>query len=171
MAHEHTPHRIQVARRGFLASGLAAAGLALGGRPAAAVDGGYTQETFVIDPPGVPEREGALPWRVLAKVEGDGRVEPYRIDPEVKALDGEMVTIDGYMLPYDDRPRQREFLLTAYQAHCPFCMPGGMPSIIDVDVDLPMDVSTNIVTVRGRLTVLEGEGYGLIYRMSDAAPG
>lgn len=167
---DHTSRGIRLARRGFLGSGLAVAGLALGMRPAAAVDGSLTQEGFAIDPPGVPEREGVLSWRTLAKVSGDGRSEPYRVAPEVEALDGTMVTVDGFMMPYDDQPRQREFLLTAYQAHCPFCMPGGMPSIIDVDTDLPMEVSTDIVTVRGRLTVLHGEGYGLLYRMRHAAP-
>ncbi|TVR98111.1 MAG: hypothetical protein EA406_07705 [Rhodospirillales bacterium] len=153
-------------RRGFLAGGLAVAGLA-----ATMGRAGAFQVMEIANPfPRVPERDGALPWRVLAGVEGDGWIEPFRFSPDIKALNGTMVTVDGYMLSYDDAPKQREFLLTAYQAHCPFCMPGGMMSMIDVSMDLPIPVSEGIVTVRGPLTVIEEEGYGLLYAIPNAAP-
>ncbi|TVR83605.1 MAG: hypothetical protein EA405_03955 [Rhodospirillales bacterium] len=168
-AHEHhlqgrAPHLL--ARRGFLASGLAAAGLA-----ATIGNAKAFQVMEIANPfPKVPERDGVLPWRMLAQVEGDGWIEPFRFAPEIKALNGTEVTVDGYMLAYDDAPKQREFLLTAYQAHCPFCMPGGMTSMIDVSMDLPVAVSEGIVTVRGPLTVIEDEGYGLLYAIANAAP-
>lgn len=157
---------LAVPRRGFLAGGLAAAGLA-----ATIGNAKAFQVMEIANPfPKVPERDGVLPWRMLAQVEGDGWIEPFRFAPEIKALNGTEVTVDGYMLAYDEARRQREFLLTAYQAHCPFCMPGGMASMINVAMGVPMPVTDGIVTVRGPLTVIEEEGHGLLYAITEAVP-
>jgi hypothetical protein len=47
--------------------------------------------------------------------------------PEVEALDGAEVRLEGFMMPFDQAPLQRRFLLTAFAAHCPFCTPVDFP--------------------------------------------
>ncbi len=166
---------LDVGRRTFMtgmASGLVVASMPLAG--AAAQNGAAQNGAPELAPlevgPRVPERAGALSWDTLAKVQGDGYVEPFVFDPELKKLNGQKVTLDGYMLPFDDQPRQGRFLLTAYYAHCPFCIPGGMTSMVEIVMDLPMAMTEEIVSVQGPLTIIEGEGYGLLYQIEHAAP-
>jgi hypothetical protein len=118
----------------------------------------------------VADRPGTLSWRVLAGVSGDGWTTPYAFDPNIEMLDGTEVIVDGYMMPYDDEPTQQQFLLTAYQAHCPYCIPGGMPSMIDVIMSKPIMLTNRVVSVRGRLQILRGDEFGLLYQMVDAIP-
>jgi hypothetical protein len=109
-----------------------------------------------------------LPWRTLAKVTGDGWSTPFEFGPEVELLDGTEVTLDGYMMPYEDQAKQRQFLLTAYRAHCPYCMPGGMPAMVEVIMKKSVPQTDRIMAVRGPLKLLRGEGYGLLYQMIGA---
>ncbi len=162
----HQPVLPRIARRGFLAGGVAAAALlAIGGKASS------FEVTSVASPfPAVKERPGVVPWRVLSKVTGDGWAEPFAFGPEVELLDGTEVTIDGYMLPYDDSPEQNEFLLSAHRAHCPYCMPGGMPSMIDVTMSKAVPLTEGIVSVRGKLELVRSDGYGLLYQIVGAVP-
>lgn len=158
-------HKVgHLSRRGLLAAGAAAIGLLAIGRPAHSLEAYHTTSLL----PEIPERAGFLPWRTLRMVTGDGWSEMFAFAPEVEALDGAEVMVEGYMLPYDDQPKQRAFLLTAFPAHCPYCMPGGMSSLIEVDAAKAVPVSATRITLKGRLELLRGDGYGLLYRLSGA---
>ena len=122
---------------------------ALAGKPAAAL----TKETISSAALGaIPERHGVLPWRTLALAEIEHGSEPI-FPAEVRKLNGREIVVEGHMMTLDDSPRLHRFLLTAYQAHCPFCMPGGAVSMIAVRAEAAIPVRDKPLTLRGTLCV------------------
>ena len=70
----------------------------------------------------------------------------------------------------DDDPLTR-FLLTAYNAHCPFCMPGGFASIVAVHATRPLGVADKPLTVSEILRLrTDSKSAGLLYRLNNAVP-
>jgi len=159
-----TSHGGGVSRRGLLAGGVALVGLVAATRSAKSLEVVHTTALL----PEIPERDGVLSWRMLSQVAGDGWSDAFAFDPQVEALDGKDVTVEGYMLPYDDQAKQRQFLLTAFPAHCPYCMPGGMASLIEVDAAAGVPTTEQRILLRGRLELLRGDGFGLLYRLRNA---
>ena len=159
-------HRLD--RRAVFGSALAAgtATLLLGGKPAAA----FSIETL---PPtllgAIPERDGVLPWRTLAGSE-IRHGEPAKIPSALAALDGKPVVIEGHMMALDDPEHPERFLLTAYRAHCPFCMPGAARSLVAVEAEAAVPLADKPVAMRGTFHLIaEPESY-LIYRLDQATP-
>lgn len=117
----------------------------------------------------VPDRDGATPWGVLAgiKLNPDGTVA--EIAPAVEALDGTVIVLDGFMIPYDEAPRQRQFLLSPSLVDCPYCAPGGETGLVEVFVRRPVAVTQRPFSVRGRLRIMRDVGGGFLYSLVDAA--
>ena len=51
---------------------------------------------------------------------------------------------------------------------CPFCIPGGPESMVEVKSKRPVKYSMEPVVVEGRFLVLPDDSYGLYYRITDA---
>jgi len=152
-------------RRTVFGSALTgAAALLLAGKPAAAL----TRETISPAALGaIPERHGVLPWRTLALAEIEHGSEPI-FPAAVQKLNGREVVVEGHMMTLEDSPRLQRFLLTAYQAHCPFCMPGGAASMIAVRAEAAIAVRDKPLTLRGTLRVGPEQGSSLVYRLENA---
>jgi hypothetical protein len=118
----------------------------------------------------IPPRKGVVSWDSLAQVEAPYDEMP-RFSAEMIKLNGRAVVIEGHMMVLDrDNPLKR-FLLTAYNAHCPFCMPGGFASIVAVHAERPLRVADKPLTMRGILRLLtDSEGGGLLYQLDNAVP-
>ena len=158
--------RERTGRRAVFGSALAfgAATLLLGGKPAAAFSQEKLPPTLLGE---IPERDGVLPWRTLAMT--DIRAdEQTKIPSTMAALDGEPMAIEGHMMPLDDSDGPRRFLLTAYRAHCPFCMPGGAVSLVVVDADAAVPIADKPVTMRGTFRIITDPGSYFIYRLDQA---
>jgi hypothetical protein len=158
--------RQKLDRRAMLGSALVAgtAGLLLSGRPATALSMQDIPPAWL---GAVPERAGVLPWRTLglAKVEY-GRKPNF--PATVQKLDRREVVVEGHMMPLDDSERVQRLLLTAYKAHCPFCMPGGVVSIIAVRAQTAIPLKDTPLTLRGTLRLISERGSGLLYRLEKA---
>jgi hypothetical protein len=117
------------------------------------------------------EREGVVSWKLLAMVTtrvSGNRVVPTFPDP-VKALDGQTVRLQGFMLPLEPGERQSHFLLSAVPTTCSFCVPAGPEGLVEVRTRTPVRYSVDAVTLEGRMAVLTNDRYGLFYRLSEAA--
>jgi uncharacterized protein len=114
----------------------------------------------------LPEVEGTVPWDVLAAVElimdGPDLIPEY--GDEVQALDGETVTMVGWMLPLDSTGER--ILLSQYAPHCPFCMTAGPESFVELHSDDPIEMTLDPIVVEGRFEVLEESWEGYYYRMA-----
>jgi hypothetical protein len=162
---DHLAGSVSIRRRALLSGSLALAGVTLAGTRGHAL----TLESMRLPYKVGPGRDGVLSWRVLDAV-GPVGDQGVMFAPEVEALDGAEVRLEGFMMPFDEAPLQRQFLLAAFAAHCPFCIPGGIPSLVAVLAREPVPLTPSRLTVQGRLKLRHDvASYGLLYQLLDAA--
>ena len=116
----------------------------------------------------LPDVEGALPWEWLVGVEmvfeGIDLVPAYR--PELWALNGGPVTVVGFLMPLSaDGSR---LLLSMVSPNCPYCLPGGPETFVELLADSPIAFTDEAVVVGGRLELLEDSLSGYFYRLHEA---
>jgi hypothetical protein len=58
------------------------------------------------------------------------------------------------MMPLDDSDSLKRFLLTGYNAHCPFCVPGGFASIVAIPRRSPAAGDRQAARPHGTLRLL-----------------
>ncbi|HTS52158.1 MAG TPA: DUF3299 domain-containing protein [Burkholderiales bacterium] len=116
------------------------------------------------------EPKGLLSWKTLAQVEEvkqNNRIVP-KFSAQITALDSKEVKLQGFMMPLEPGMKQKRFLLSANVPSCPFCMPGGPDSLIEVLCKKPIAFNMEPIIISGRLTVLRDDPTGLWYRLTDA---
>jgi hypothetical protein len=117
-----------------------------------------------------PPVAGALDWDHLATAGAerfrDGAVS--RFPADLRGLDGTKVAISGYMMPIQQGPQHRDFLLGGLQFHCPVCMMSDLGRIMAVRAGKPVAYADTPILLRGTLRLLEGEGSPLFYRLDGA---
>jgi len=121
--------------------------------------------------PSRSDAKGILPWKTLAQVEEvkiNDRLVP-KFSSQITALDSKEVRLQGFMMPLEPGMKQKRFLLSANVPNCPFCMPGGPDSLIEVLCKKPIPFNLEPIIVSGKLSVLKDDPTGLWYRMTDAA--
>lgn len=117
-----------------------------------------------------PEVEGTVPWADLAEVElvmdENGMDLVPAFSDRLKALDGQAVQMVGFLLPLDSDGRR--MLLSMVSPHCPFCMPGGPETFVELVSDGPIELTMEPVIVEGELELLEEAWNGYYYRLPKA---
>jgi len=125
-------------------------------------------------PPGdtlypLPEVSGAVPWELLVNVdmvyEGVDLVPEY--SDEVRALVGETVKMVGFLVPLD--AARTHVLLSMISPNCPYCLPGGPETFVELIADEPIEYSNDAVVVTGRFELLHDSLAGYYYRMTEVA--
>lgn len=88
--------------------------------------------------------------------------------PEVQKLDGNEITITGYIFPLQASGDQVHFLLSAYPPSCPYCLPGTPTELIEVTDSDPVKFTYEPITVHGTFKLLRGDALkeGMFYRMT-----
>ena len=121
-------------------------------------------------PPALPDIKGVVSWKTLARVEEvkvDRRLVP-KFSAEITALENREAKFQGFMMPLEPGKKHRRFLLTANVPSCPFCMPGGPDSLIEVLCKEPIAFDMEPIIISGKLSVLKDDPTGLWYRVTDA---
>ena len=154
-----------VSRRLFLSCSTVGAAL-IAAKPAAA----WQVEALPIAQPGsVPERAGVVPWRLLQQAQFHDFTKPATVVPEVAALHGTPVTLEGYALPIEEGDKVTHFALLGYNAHCPYCSPGGMGAVVTVEMAEPVALpASSLLTLEGRFELETADLSGFIYYLSAA---
>ena len=120
--------------------------------------------------PQLEERSDVLPWSVLTAVKT--RLEKNRMLPvfpaSIQDLNQKSQRVQGFMMPLDPGEKQKHFLLSSVPLTCPFCIPGGPESMVEVKTRTPVKYVLEAVVVQGQFAVLHDDPYGLYYRMVDA---
>jgi len=118
----------------------------------------------------LPARSDVVPWSVLTAVKT--RVEKNKVlpafDQPLLALDRKTQRVQGFMMPIEPGDRQNHFLLSAVPPSCPFCVPGGPESMVEVKTRTPVRYTLEPVTVEGAFALLADDEYGMYYRITDA---
>lgn len=119
----------------------------------------------------LPELKGVVSWKTL------GQVEEVKIDhrlvrkfsTEITALDSKEVQLQGFMMPLEAGKKHKRFLLSANVSSCPFCLPGGAESLIEVLCKDAIVFKMEPIVISGKFSVLKDDPSGLWYRVTDAA--
>ena len=115
----------------------------------------------------LPDVEDAVPWELLLDVElvyeGIDLVPEYSQD--LHKLNGERVKMVGFLLPL--AADQKRGLLSMISPDCPYCLPGGPQTFVELIASQPLDWTSDAVVVSGRLELLEDSLSGYYYRMTD----
>lgn len=154
-----------------LAPGIGAQTLSspLGSAPTVAGQGqGYYSPQSAFPP--LEPRTDVVPWSLLAevkeKVQKSKTIAIY--SPNVLSLNTTTVKVQGYMTPLEPGTKHRHFLLLSVPPSCPFCVPGGPESMVEVRTAIPVPYSQNPMVVEGRFQVLQDDPMGLYYRITGA---
>ncbi len=107
----------------------------------------------------------AIPWSLFAKTkeleecvkdEENGWtnciIKP-DYSEEVQALDGQEVTLMGFMFPLDETEKQKNFLIGPYPISCPFHYHVGPSQMVEVLAEESVNFSYDPVTLKGTLRV------------------
>jgi hypothetical protein len=86
----------------------------------------------------------------------------------LKARDGQDVKITGFMYPLKAGETHDYFLLSALPPSCPFCLPGGSMTLIEVKCAEPVEYTMEPVMLEGIFSLLEDDPSGLYYRITEA---
>ena len=89
--------------------------------------------------------------------------------PEVKKLNNKTIKVAGFMMPIEQRETHKRFMLSAVPPGCPFCLPGGPNSLIEVFVKKPLKYTTDAIVLNGTMNLLKDDPSGFYYRMIEAA--
>jgi len=120
---------------------------------------------------GLPQSASAL-WGVLrnTKITEDLKRGLFSASfpAEVDALNGTTVTLAGFMLPIDAKTKTKHFLLSKYTPVCFFCPPGEPNEVVEVLADKALPVSDDLVTVTGKLSLIDNAEKGLFFRINTA---
>ena len=112
---------------------------------------------------------GTVPWQVLQQAKtvqkADKSYGPV-FTREIRKLDQQDVKVYGFMMPLEQTLKQKRFLLASFPPHCPFCMPGGPESMVEVVADQAVEFTYEPIIVAGRLAVLEDDV--VYYRLTHA---
>jgi hypothetical protein len=105
---------------------------------------------------------------VKCKVGYNNRTGIYSIadTPEVRALAGTSITVNGFVLPLDASDHTRHFLLTRRTPVCMFCPPGEPNEVVEVFAPHAIVWTDKIVTVTGPLSLINNGEKGMFFRIN-----
>lgn len=122
--------------------------------------------------------KGGVSWKTLeatgetTRTDAQGYVvSKPKFTATVKKLKGKRIKVAGWMMPLENKAKQKHFVLLGYPPGCPFHFHAAPNQFIEVYADTPFRTDErNVTTVSG---VLELTGYdesGIFYRLRAARP-
>jgi uncharacterized protein len=118
----------------------------------------------------IDEKTGVLSWRTLAQVAPVRQKDRFvpQFSDAILAFDNRQVRLQGFMMPLTAGDQHKSFLLSANAPSCPFCLPAGPDSLVEVQARSPMRYGMEPMLISGRLQVLRNDPGGMYYRLVDA---
>lgn len=89
----------------------------------------------------------------------------------LRAKDGTVVRIRGFMYPLEAGETHTYFLLSALPPSCPFCLPASSRGLVEVTCNEGVRYTLQPVLLEGQFELMEGDdamGTGLHYRLNNA---
>ena len=116
-------------------------------------------------------------WKELAKVTYEKQYDEllgFKVDvpvfgESVRALEGQVVEISGYIVPVEGYKSHTEFVFSAYPYNmCFFCGGAGPETVMEVTAREPVKYGTERIVLRGRLALNNDDINRLMYILTDA---
>lgn len=116
-------------------------------------------------------------WKTLAKITYKKEYDEmlgFKVDVPVfsdgiKELEGEEVTIKGYIIPVEGYKSHKEFIFSAFPYNmCFFCGGAGPETVMEIYASDPIEYTAEPVTLKGKLELNSSDVNRLIYALHDA---
>lgn len=125
----------------------------------------------------IAQSDAASVWKDLAKITYEKKYDEllgFKVDvpvfgKDVKAMEGEVIEISGYIVPVEGYKSHKEFVFSAFPYNmCFFCGGAGPETVMEVTANEPVKYSTERITLRGRLRLNNENINQLMYLLEDA---
>lgn len=120
---------------------------------------------------GLPMAKGVV-WDTLLKtiVSFNDQTGEYsaKFPDEVKKFEGQVLRVNGFILPLESTDKFTHFLLSKRTPTCPFCPPGGPSEIIEVYTKSPIEWDDGLVQVEGKFGFTNNQDLGVFFQIKDA---
>lgn len=88
---------------------------------------------------------------------------------EVRALDGKIVVLPGYMVPFENGMKGTHFMLSSLPLNaCFFCGVGGPESVVEVFLTEPVSYTDKPIEVKGKLVLNDSDPDRMTYVLENA---
>lgn len=131
---------------------------------------------FIFSGTALRAQDGNL-WKTLAKITYEKKFDDllgFKVDvpvfaDDIKALEGKVVEVSGYIVPVEGYKSHTEFVFSAYPYNmCFFCGGAGPETVMEVTSKEPVKYSTERVKLRGKLMLNSDDINRLMYILVDA---
>lgn len=118
-------------------------------------------------------------WQTLSKITYKKEYDElmgFKVDvpifsQEVQALEGQEVTIRGYIIPMEDYGGQENFIFSAFPySMCFFCGGAGPETVMQVTASEPIEYTAEQITIRGVLRLNNTDRNELMYAIEQVVP-
>jgi hypothetical protein len=101
--------------------------------------------------------------------DANGTYEKPVFTSEVRKLEGKVVTLPGYLVPFDGGLKARQFMLSSLPLNaCFFCGVGGPETVIEVKAKQEVRYTEKPVEVTGVLRLNDSDPDGMVYTLEQA---
>ncbi len=116
-------------------------------------------------------------WKTLAKITYTKQYDEllgFKVDmpvfsADIKALEGQEVSVKGYIIPVEGYRSHKEFIFSAFPySMCFFCGGAGPETVMEVFANDPVEYSAEQITLRGKLELNATDVNRLMYILNDA---
>ena len=116
-------------------------------------------------------------WKTLAKISFKKQYDElmgFKVDVPVFSediinLNGQEVTIKGYIIPVEGYKSHKEFIFSAFPYNmCFFCGGAGPETVMEVLAKNPVEYTAEQVTLKGKLELNDSDINRLMYALNDA---
>lgn len=98
-----------------------------------------------------------------------GEYERPVFSADVKSLQGKVISLPGYMVPFENAVKGNQFILSSMPLNaCFFCGVGGPESVIEVRLKSPINYTDKPIQVRGVLRLNDKDPDKMIYLLENA---
>jgi hypothetical protein len=88
---------------------------------------------------------------------------------DVKALSNKVITLPGYMVPFENGMKGEHFILSSLPLNaCFFCGVGGPETVIEVFLKNPVAYTDKPVEIKGKLLLNDKDPDKMVYQLVDA---
>lgn len=110
-------------------------------------------------------------WKILMSVKYKYYKDAYipQFTDDIKAYDGKIITLKGYIYPLEEASKHSIFMLSYYPVNmCFFCGGAGPESVIEVNAKTPITHSSKPVTIKGKLKLNKVDRERVFYILLSA---
>ena len=116
-------------------------------------------------------------WKTLSKITYKKEYDElmgFKIDKpvfseDIKVLDGQVVTVKGFIIPTEGYKSHNEFIFSAFPySMCFFCGGAGPETVMEVITKQAVKYTAEAITLRGKLLLNADDINRLMYALEDA---